>query len=130
VGSGIARTPLFAIPLKGATYLVSHGDEAAPSLVVVLQGEGVTIEVRGGTLIHKGAVTTRFAIPDVPISSFQLNFPRGPFPMFGANLPAKAGDSFCSSKLMLPATVLGQNGTRFTHRTRIHVSGCSEGRPR
>jgi hypothetical protein len=125
VGSGIVRTPIFANPLKGVTYLVSHGDEAFPSLVVVLRGEGVTLDMRGVTNIHKGILTTTFmTVPDMPISTFELSLPQGPFPVFGPNLLAKAHGSFCSSNLVLPTTILGQNGAKFTQQTKIRVIGC------
>jgi hypothetical protein len=124
VGIGIARTLLLANPLTGIVYLISHGDKAFPGLVAVLQGEGVTIDLSGSTDIRKGTVRTTFAVPDVPISSFELNFPQGPFPVFGPNLPANANGSFCSSKLLSPTTIRGQNGAEFTQQTRIHVTGC------
>lgn len=124
VGSGIARTPIFENPLKGITYLVSHGSKTFPGLVVVLRGEGVTIDLNGMTNIVKDVSRTTFAVPDVPISSFELDFHRGPSALFGPNLPARAHDKFCSVNLVLPTTIIGQNGADFTQQTKIGVTGC------
>jgi hypothetical protein len=124
VGSAVVRTSIFANPLRGVTYLVSHGSEALPGPVVVLEGEGVTLDLEGSTAVRKGALTTIFAVPDVPITTFELNLPEGPFPLFGRNLPARADGSFCSSKLTLPTTIVAQNGDQRTRRTKLAVSGC------
>ncbi len=124
VGSAVVRTSIFANPLQGIAYLVSHGSKALPSLVVVLRGEGVTLDLEASTEVHKGTLTTIFAVPDVPITTFELNLPEGPSPLFGRNLPARAHGSFCSSKLTLPTTIVAQNGDRLTRRTKLAVSGC------
>ncbi len=52
VGSAIVHTPVLNVPLQGPAYLVSHGGKAFPELVFMLQGEGVTIELAGETLVR------------------------------------------------------------------------------
>jgi len=54
VGHAKAITPLLPVPVEGPAYFVSHGNEAFPSLTMVLQGYGVTIELVGTTFIKKG----------------------------------------------------------------------------
>ena len=49
-----ATTPFLPVGLEGPVYFVSHGGEAFPSLIVVLQGDGVRVDLTGSTLISKG----------------------------------------------------------------------------
>ena len=101
VGHAVVHTPLLAEPLVGPAYFVSHGNEAFPSLTMVLQGNGVTIDLVGATNITKGITTTTFkTVPDVPFSTFELTLPQGEYSALGRNLPAsvaprarKTGDS-------------------------------------
>ncbi len=57
VGRARATTPILPVPLEGPAYFVSHGGEAFPSLVVVLQGYGVTVDLVGTTFISKAGIT-------------------------------------------------------------------------
>ena len=45
------------VPLEGPAIFVCHGGEAFPSLTIVLQGYGVTIDLVGTTFISKAGVT-------------------------------------------------------------------------
>ena len=45
VGVVRAHTPLLPVELTGPVYFVSHGGEAFPSLIVVLQGDGVRVDL-------------------------------------------------------------------------------------
>ncbi len=80
VGSAIAHTPVLTVPLSGPVYFVSHGGKAYPELVAVLQGDGVTVELRGETFINKENITeSKFnTVPDVPITRFDMILPAGP----------------------------------------------------
>jgi hypothetical protein len=127
VGHAVAHTPLLSEPLAGPAYLVSHGNEAFPSLITVLKGDGITFNLVASTLIRKGITTSTFnAVPDVPVSSFELTFPAGPFSLLGANLPEAARYNFCGRpKMYMPTTFVGQNGVEFSSETPIAVTGCS-----
>jgi hypothetical protein len=126
VGHATAVTPVLSGPLNGPAYFVSHGGEAFPQLIVVLQGFGVTVDLVGDTFISKAGITssTFKQVPDVPISSFELVLPKGQFSALAANLPAKAKGNFCGQALKLPTAFTGQNGAVVHQSTKITVSGC------
>jgi hypothetical protein len=130
VGSATAHTPVLSNPLVGPAYLVSHGGAAFPDLEVVLQGEGITLVLDGGTNIKNGITYSRFeTVPDAPISSFELNLPQGPHSALATNLPAKARHSLCGQKPTMPTTITAQNGKQVIQRTRIAVTGCKASKP-
>jgi hypothetical protein len=54
VGGATATTPVLPGVLSGPVYFVSHGGAAFPELIVVLQGDGVTVDLHGETFISKG----------------------------------------------------------------------------
>jgi hypothetical protein len=120
IGSAIAATPILPVPLAGPVYFVSHGGKAFPDLVVVLQGYGVTVDLVGTTFISKTGITsTSFkAVPDVPVGSFELKLPQGPYSALAAN-----GD-LCKSKLVMPTSFVAQDGAQVRQATPIVVAGC------
>jgi hypothetical protein len=125
VGVATAVTPVLNVPLTGPAYLVSHGGAAFPDLVVVLQGQGVTIELTGNTDIKKGITYSKFeTVPDAPVSTFELKLPEGPHSVLGTNLPAKANRSMCGQALTMPTTITAQNGAVVKQSTKIAVTGC------
>jgi hypothetical protein len=86
VGIAKASTPVLPVTLEGPAYLVSHAAESFPNLVVILQGDGVRVDLTGLTDIKKGVTSSTFAsIPDVPVSSFELYLPEGPHSALAAN---------------------------------------------
>ncbi len=123
IGHARASTPVLPVPLEGPAYFVSHGGEAWPSLVIVLQGYGVTVHLVGTTLISKAGVTssTFKTVPDVPVGTFELNLPAGPF-------SALTGlGNLCKSKtLAMPTEFVGQNGAEIHTTTKIAVTGCAK----
>jgi hypothetical protein len=130
VGSATAITPILAHSLTGPAYLVSHGGEAFPDLVIVLQGEGIRIDLDGKTKIKNGITSNSFnTVPDAPISSFALSLPEGPHSVLATNLPAKANRSLCGQSLTMPTTLTGQNGAVAKQVTKITVSGCPKAKP-
>jgi hypothetical protein len=126
VGHATAITPVLPVPLTGPAYFVSHGGEAFPSLIVVLQGYGVTVDLVGTTFISKKGITssTFKQVPDVPISSFELVLPEGPYSALATNLPAKDHYSFCGQKLAMPTAFTAQNGAVIHQSTPVRVIGC------
>ena len=125
VGSATAVTPVLAHPLTGPAYLVSHAGAAFPDLEVVLQGEGITLTLDGNTQIKKGITSSIFrAVPDAPISSFDLVLPEGPHSVLATNLPAKAKYNLCGQTLNMPTVITGQNGAVINQTTKITPTGC------
>jgi len=150
VGTAVARTPVLNVPLTGPAYIVSHGGAEFPDLEFVLQGEGVTIDLDGKTQIKKGITYSRFeTVPDAPITSFETSLPEGPHSILAAygNLCAPTSTVIVKKQvtrrvhgkrrritvkvrqtvarpLVMPTTIVGQNGAQITRTTPIAVSGC------
>ncbi|HSZ69977.1 MAG TPA: hypothetical protein VK756_06425 [Solirubrobacteraceae bacterium] len=121
IGHASAVTPILPVPLAGPAYFVSHGGAKFPELVAVLQGYGVTIDLHGETFISNIGVTssTFAAVPDQPVTSFELTLPEGPYSALAAN-----GD-LCTSKLVMPTAFFAQNGMEIHRSTPIGVTGCA-----
>jgi hypothetical protein len=122
VGYAKASTPLLPVGLTGPAYFVSHGGEAFPSLIIVLQGYGVRVDLTGSTFISKQGITssTFAAVPDVPVSSFELYLPEGPYSALAAN------GNLCKQTLKMPTEMLAQDGLVIHQNTPIGVTGCTK----
>ncbi len=123
IGHATATTPVLPVPLTGPAYFVSHGGEAFPSLIIVLQGYGVTVHLVGTTFISKTGITssTFKTVPDVPVGSFELNLPAGPYSALTAL------GNLCKDKtLPMPTEFVGQNGAEIHTTTKIAVTGCAK----
>jgi hypothetical protein len=126
IGFAKVSTPLLPVPLEGPAIFVSHGGEAFPSLTMVLQGYGVTVDLVGTTYIsHAGITSTTFkTVPDVPFNTFELTLGQGPYSALAANLPNKDKGNFCGQTLTMPTAFVAQNGLEIHESTKISVSGC------
>jgi hypothetical protein len=130
VGAATAHTPLLNGPLTGPAILVSHGGAAFPDLVLVLQGQGITIRLTGNTDIKGGITYSKFeAVPDVPVSAFELRLPESPYSILATNIPAAANGSMCDQSLTMPTTIIAQNGAEVDQKTKITVAGCPRAKP-
>ncbi len=122
VGHATALTPIVPVPLTGPAYFVSHGGEAFPSLIIVLQGYGITVDLVGSTFISEksGITSSTFkTVPDVPVGTFELTLPQGPFSALAANR------NLCTGKgLAMPTEFIAQNGAVVDQSTKIAVTGC------
>jgi hypothetical protein len=157
VGTAIAHTPILASPLSGPAILVSHGGQAFPDLVLVLQGEGVRLNLTGHTQIKKGITFSHFeTVPDAPVASFDLTLPQGPHSALTTDVP---GRNLCATTrtvtvtkrvtrtihghnrkvtvkakkavaapLLMPTTITAQNGAVIHQNTEIAVTGCAKGK--
>jgi hypothetical protein len=150
VGLATARSPLLNATLTGPAYLVSHGGRAFPDLDIILQGEGVVIDLKGNTDIKNGITYSKFeTVPDAPVSSFELNLPEKENSLLGAieNLCAPTKSITVSKKetkrvhgrvkhvtvkvkktvaeaLIMPTEFVAQNGAELKQDTKIEVTGC------
>jgi hypothetical protein len=120
VGHATATTPVIPVPLSGPAYFVSHGGEAFPDLIIVLQGYGATVHLVGTTFISKAGVTssTFKQVPDVPVGTFELTLPQGKYSALAAN------GNLCTTKLAMPTLFVGQNGSEIHTSTPISPTGC------
>jgi hypothetical protein len=152
VGRATATTPILPEPLTGPAIFVSHGGGEFPSLILVLQGYGFTIDLVGSTYIDKKGVTssTFKTIPDEPVGSFQLTMPQGKYSALAANtnlckltrlihvkqkvtrdikgrrrrVTIKVGRRV-PAKLYMPTVFTAQNGLTIHRNTPITVTGCA-----
>jgi uncharacterized repeat protein (TIGR01451 family) len=120
VGEATAKTPILPVTLTGPAYFVSHGGAKFPELIVVLQGDNVTVDLHGETFISKQGITTSTfsTVPDVPVSSFELKLPKGPFSALTA-----LGNP-CKGTLTVPTEFVAQDGAKINQKTKINVTGC------
>lgn len=144
VGTATAHTPVLPVPLSGPAIFVSHGGAAFPDLDVVLQGDGVTVDLAGSTEIVDGITSSNFAsVPDTPIDSFEMTLPTG------RDSALSGTANFCVKRvakrvkvrvhgkvvhrtryvkqrraMVMPTTITGQNGAVLTQQTPIVVQGC------
>jgi hypothetical protein len=123
VGHAVASTPVLPVPLSGPAYFVSHGGEAFPDLIIVLQGYGVTVHLVGTTFINKAGITssTFKTIPDVPVGTFEMTLPQGQYSALAAN-----GNLCTATKLAMPTSFVAQNGAVLHTSTPIVPTGCSK----
>ena len=80
VGHAKATTPLLPVALEGPAYFVSHGGEAFPSLIIALQGYGVTVDLIG-TTVHQQTQCHEHHVQDGSRRArrrLRTNAPRGP----------------------------------------------------
>lgn len=152
VGIARARTPVLSSELAGPVYLVSRGPAVFPSPVVVLQGEGVTLDLSGSTTVHgSGSSVTFNAIPDIPVRSMEIYLPQGPHSLLATNtklcasgrvmtvthtLTQRVGGHTVTRKvrarervatLPMPTSLVAQNGLVVHRAAKIAVVGCGGG---
>ena len=152
IGHAVVHTQILPVPLEGPAYFVSHGDEAFPSLEIVLQGYGVTVDLVGSTFIKNGVTSSTFkSTPDVPFNSFELTLPEGKYSALAANgnlchetktitvkkkvtvrvhgakktVTRKVKETVASSVVM-PNEFVAQNGAVLKQNTKIAVTGCAK----
>jgi hypothetical protein len=154
VGHARAITPILPEPLTGPAIFVSHGGEEFPSLILVLQGYGFTIDIVGSTYVSPktGTISSTFkTVPDEPVGSFQLTLPQGRFPALAANTSlcrltrlvrvkkrvvrlvkgrrrrvAIRVKKRVRAKLLMPTLFVAQNGATVKRDITIRVTGCAK----
>jgi hypothetical protein len=151
IGYATVHTPILPVPLTGPAIFVSHGGEAFPSLVLVLQGYGVTVQLVGETFISKAGITssTFKTVPDQPFSTFELTLPQGKYSALAATTkvcrPTKSETvrkrvskrvhgklrkvtewvtKTVAAPLVMPTEITAQNGAVLRQNTKIAVEGC------
>jgi hypothetical protein len=127
IGVGTADSPVERSPLSGPVYLVSHGGRALPSIVVILQRNGLHLELSGSIVISRNNVpSVRFtSLPDLPISSLELDLPAGPASVLTArgSLRSSRGH-LCSERPVIAGSFTAQSGAHAVLKVAVAVSGC------
>ena len=125
VGSVKAITPILRSPLAGPVYLVSYGNEAFPDIVMVLQGEGITLSLVGNTNVKKGITSNTFkTLPDAPVSSVEVTLPQGPYSVLAAAANRQIEYDLCGQTLAMPTAITAQNGAVLKQTTKVTATGC------
>jgi hypothetical protein len=157
VGTARAQTPMLSGELAGPVYLLAHGRHAFPSPLVVLEGDGVRLDLAGSTAIAGGGSSSIAfeAIPDMPIDSFELYLPQGQHSVLGATTGLCTPGKTVTVKrevtqhahgrtvhrtirerkrvpadLRMPSELVAQNGAISRQNTNIEVSGCKTSKAR
>jgi hypothetical protein len=121
IGFATVATPLLDEAMRGPAILVSHGGAAFPDMVLVLQAQGVRIDLTGALFVdEKNITSTTFrTIPDVPIRRLDLVLPEGKSSVLAASA------SLCAKKPMnISTAITGQNGARVKPTVKVAVAGC------
>lgn len=112
--------------MAGPVFLVakdrtgSARSGAFPDMVVVLQAQGVRIDLRASLYVSERNVTSATfpSLPDVPIRRLDLVLPEGPHSMLAAGAP------LCARPLRISSALTAQNGARLRRSVRMGVIGC------
>jgi hypothetical protein len=151
VGHALVHTQLLPVPLEGPAYFVSNGGEEFPNLIVVLQGDGVTVDLVADTFIKNGVTSSTFkSLPDVPFEDFELTLPQGKYSALAANgnlcsktvtvrrrvkVRGKNGHVRVVTRtmrktvrrsLVMPTSFTAQNGAVIHQNTPIVATGCAK----
>lgn len=131
IGQASVNTPMLGVPLIGPTYLLSASGRSSgtlPKIVLVLQADGVRIDLTGSLNVSANNVTTVTfsSVPDILVRRLAITLPEGRDSMLAAGL------SLCTrrARLRIESVLVGQNGARRTGRFGVAVSGCTRDIPK
>ena len=120
VGSATVTTPLLGAAMRGPIYLVAHGGAGFPDIVLLLQGQDLTVDLSGELYVDEHNITSAIfrAVPDVPISRLGLTLPEGNHSIL------VAGRSLCKGALHMLSAITAQNGASAKPSVTVKVKGC------
>lgn len=131
IGAATAISPVLNRKLTGPVYLVqgiridpTTGKQirTLPSLLAKLNGE-VRINLRGVTSVEKGKLVTTFgAVPDAPVTQFNLNIKGGKRGI----LAATGRPRLCSRRPVTISAMSGHNGKRAAQRRIKMATPCKQ----
>lgn len=124
VGTGIARSPLLGVPLRGPVYLVQPKGGGVPDFWSNLEGMGVKLQMRGESSGKPGNLVTEMVeIPDLPLSSFTMHVNGGG--KNGALFSVRRDLCVKRGALATPVELEGHNGMVRTMNVQMDA-GCSK----
>jgi len=118
VGVARALTPLLDEPMHGSVYVVQPPGDGEPDTWIALTGGGMTISVKGESVVDNGRAKTRISgLADMPLSSLTLRLggPREGLLSFDAS-PCRRGTP---RRLGAEIRARAQNGARRAVRLTI-----------
>jgi hypothetical protein len=125
IGTATAKTPVFDQPLTGPVYIVAR-DNDVPQLTAKLFGQGiatgVNLDLNADIIIDAGGGRSKATfnmVPDVPISTFNIDLPSGPHSILDA-----PSDDLCRGPMSMDVTEIAQSGKRVDTKVPIPASGC------
>ncbi len=118
VGTARVVTPVLPEPLSGPVYIVQHAASPLPKLVIHLDGL-VSIRLEAQNQIQRVQIVNTFgAVPDVPITSFELRISGG------KNGILKNFTSLCAKELRGEVAFDAHSGKSFSDKPVVDVPGC------
>ena len=118
VGTARAVTPILPQPLTGPVYVVQQAANPLPKLAIFLDGI-VSLRLDAQNAIqHVQIVNTFDAVPDVPLTSFELTIHGG------ARGILKNFTSLCAKELRGQVTFTAHSGKTFSDKPVVDVPGC------
>lgn len=110
-GRARAYTPLLDTPVEGPVYLRSNPEHSLPDLVAALRNEKIEVDLVGrvdsvGRGEHKRIRNTFEAVPDAPVSKFELEM------LGGSKGLLENSANLCSKTPRADVRFVGQNGKR------------------
>ena len=118
VGTANAATPTLPFQLPGTAYLVAR-NAALPTLEVLLSKDLVNLHLSSLIAFDKRYISTFQNLPDVPVTTFQLDQPQGP-----SSSLAWQGSDICSRPLSMPTTFVGWDGRKLSRTARLTAVNC------
>jgi hypothetical protein len=93
IGHAVVHTQVLPVPLEGPVYFVSYGGAKFPEAVLVLKGDGVTVDLHGETFINNktGVTSATFYTPPTSRSNrSKSRSPKARTRSSGPTFPTKA----------------------------------------
>lgn len=120
VGTATAKTPILPVPLEGSVFFLDNGKGGGlPKLAVRLKGPVQLDLVADVELTPGGRIVNTFpAVPDVPLSNFELVLEGG------SNAALSAAD-VCSGPLYAERNMIAHSGKTVGDRVKVDVLGCT-----
>ena len=127
IGKAAAQTPLLDRPLTGSVHLVQgikfgksgNRIRTTPALLVKLRGQ-VAIDLRAKTTVKNNRLVTTFAaVPDAPVSKFDLTINGGRKGILVVTRTVKSKLDLCTARQTASVQTDGHNGKTADYPVRV-----------
>jgi hypothetical protein len=135
IGRAVARSPVLDEPLTAPVYFVKNiridprsgrPIRTLPMLVIPLRGEnGIRVNIKGtSSVVQNRLVSTFAALPDVPVSRFDLAIKGGRHGILASNA------KICRGKQVADVQIDGQNNRASDRRATLSTPACKSSKRR